>query len=180
MKRFLALSLLILTLFSGCTASQTAETLIATPAPPTEASLPTSTSLPSTMAEAYDVLVSFLTLLNTKNYSDAAPLYGGDYEQLKVFNPQIDPSDKVALWVAVCDNQQLQCLAVRSAAIKNVSGDSYIFQVEFSNPDGSLFVLGPCCGATETEMPAVSQFEYTVSRNAEHRYVVMNPPPYVP
>lgn len=132
------------------------------------------------MGEAYDVLVSFLTLLHTKNYADAAPLYGGDYEQLSVFNPQIDPADKVALWTAVCDNQQLQCLAVRSATFKNLSGDSYIFQVEFSNPDGSLFVLGPCCGASETEMPPVSKFEYTVSRNAEHRYVVMNPPPYVP
>ncbi len=79
-----------------------------------------------------------------------------------------------------CDNQLLQCLEVRSATPKNLSGDSYIFQVEFSNPDGSLFVRGPCCGATETEMPSVSQFEYTVSRNAKHRYVVMNTPPYVP
>lgn len=139
-----------------------------------------TTSMPSTMDEAYDVLVSFLTLLHTKNYADAAPLFGGDYEQLQVFSSQIDPADKVALWAAACDNQQLQCLEVRSATFKTLTGDSYIFQVEFSNPDGSLFVLGPCCGANETEMPPVSQFDYTVSRNAEHRYVVMNPPPYVP
>lgn len=140
----------------------------------------TETSLPSTAGEAHDVLVNFLTLLHTKNYTDAVPLFGGDYEQLQVFNNAIDPADHVALWTWACDNQLLQCLEVRSVTFKQLIGDSYIFQVEFSNSDGSLFVLGPCCGANETEMPPVSQFEFTVSRNAEHRYVVMNTPPYVP
>jgi hypothetical protein len=132
------------------------------------------------MAEAHDVLVNFLTLLHTGKYTQAVPLYGGEYESLQVFNPQIDPTDKAALWAWVCDNQLLQCLEVRSATFKNLVGDTYVFQVEFSNPDESLFVLGPCCGANETEMPPVSQFEYTVSRNADGKFVVMNPPPYVP
>ena len=140
----------------------------------------TPTSLPSTASEAHDVLVNFLTLLHAKNYTDAAPLYGGEYEQLQVFNTEIDGNDHVALWTWACDHQLLQCLEVRSATFKELRGDSYIFQVEFNNPDGSLFVLGPCCGANETEMPPVSQFEYTVSRNADHRFVVMNMPPYVP
>jgi len=39
-------------------------------------------------------------------------------------------------------------------------GDSYVFQVKFNNPDGSLFILGPCCGASETGMPPVSQLKY--------------------
>ena len=138
------------------------------------------TSLPSTAGEAYDVLINFLTRLHTKNYTDAVPLYGGEYEQLQVFNTEIDPHDHVALWKWACDNQLLQCLEVRSATFKELRGDSYIFQVEFSNSDDSLFVLGPCCGANETEMPSVSKFEYTVSRNADHRFVVMNTPPYVP
>ncbi len=141
---------------------------------------PTQTTLPSTMNEAHDVLVNFLTLLHTKNYQDAAPLYGGEYDQLQVFNTEIDPSDHVALWTWACDNHLLQCLEVRSTTFKELSGGSYIFQVEFSNPDGSLFVLGPCCGSNETDMPPVSQFEFTMSRNAEGKYVVMNTPPYVP
>jgi hypothetical protein len=148
--------------------------------PPIHTPQPTQTTLPSTASEAYDVVVRFLTLLHTKNYADAVPLYGGEYEQLQIFNPEIDPNDKVALWTWVCENQLLQCLEVRSATFQKLIGDSYIFQVEFNNPDGSLFVLGPCCGANETEMPPVSQFEYTVSRNADHRFVVMNMPPYVP
>jgi hypothetical protein len=132
------------------------------------------------MGDAHDVLVNFLTLLHTKNYVDAAPLYGGEYEQLQVFNTEIDPNDHVALWRWACENKLLQCLEVRSSTFKALRGDSYVFQVEFSDSDGSLFVLGPCCGANETEMPPVSQFEYTVSRNADHRFVVMNTPPYVP
>ncbi len=129
MRKHVPIVLLILLI--GC-APQPINTPSFTPTPLTP------TSLPSTAGEAYDVLVNFLTLLHTKNYTEAVPLYGGEYE------------------------------------------DSYIFQVEFSNLDGSLFVLGPCCGANETEMPPVSQFEYTVSRNADHRFVVMNTPPYVP
>jgi hypothetical protein len=141
---------------------------------------PAPTSLPSTASEAHNVLVNFLTLLHSKDYANAAPLYGGEYEALHVFNPEIDLDDRVVLWAWACDNQLLQCLEVRSATFKDLVGDSYIFQVEFSNSDGSLFVLGPCCGANETEMPPVSRFEFTVSRNADGRFVVMNTPPYVP
>jgi hypothetical protein len=140
----------------------------------------TPTSLPSTFSEAYEVLVNFLTLLHTRDYTNAVPLYGGEYEQLQVFNTEIDPNDHVALWTWACDHQLLQCLEVRSATFRELRGDSYIFQVEFNNPDGSLFVLGPCCGANETEMPPVSQFEYTVSRKTDHKFAVMNMPPYVP
>jgi hypothetical protein len=176
-KRLYFFALIVLLLISACTARQ------ATQPSATAAVLENTlepTSLPSTMAEAHDVLVNFLTLLNTKQYDEAAPLYGGEYEQLQLFNSEIDPADHAALWAWACDNQLLQCLEVRSATFKELRGDSYVFQVEFSNPDGSLFVLGPCCGANETEMPPVSQFEYMVSRNAEMKFVVMNTPPYVP
>jgi hypothetical protein len=149
---------------------------------PESASTPqsTQTSLPSTASEAYDALINFLTLLQTKNYADAAPLYGGEYEQLQVFNTEIDPNDHVALWGWACDHQLLQCLEVRSATFKELRDDTYIFQVVFSNSDGSLFVLGPCCGANETEMPPVSQFEYAVKRNTDGKFIVMTTPPYVP
>ena len=164
------ISLFVTILLVSCAAQPVAPT-------PTQ---PELTTLPSTVSEAYQVLIDFLTLLHTKNYADAVPLYGGDYEQLQVFNPEIDPNDRVALWSWVCENQLLQCLEIRSGTFQEMVGDSYIFQVEFNNPDGSLFVLGPCCGANETEMPPVSQFEFTVTRNADGRFVVMNTPPYVP
>ena len=130
--------------------------------------------------QARATLMEFLSLLNTGKYEEAIPLYGGEYEALQVFNPEIETSDRLALWSWACDNRLLQCLAVRSATLLHQEGDTYVFQVEFNNPDGSLFVLGPCCGANETEMPPESQFEFTVTKNAEGRFVVLNTPPYVP
>ena len=159
--------LCLLILFTGCV-------------PATVASTPTSLSPSANEAQA--TLTKFFELLNSKQYADADTLYGGDYEQLRVFSPDTDPapSGHAKLWADACQLAGLQCLKVRSATFKNLQGDTYIFQVEFSNPDGSLFVLGPCCGANETEMPPISQFEYAVGRNADHKYVVMSLPPYVP
>ena len=126
--------------------------------------------------QARATLMEFLTRLDAGEYAEAVPLYGGEYEPLQVFNPEVDASDYVALWTWACDNRLLQCLEARSATLLHQEGDTYVFQVEFNNSDGSLFVLGPCCGANETEMPPESQFEFTVTKNAEGRFVV----PYVP
>ena len=132
------------------------------------------------MGEAHDVLTRFFELLSTKQYVEADMLYGGDYEQLKIFSPEADHPDHVKLWSNACDLAGLQCLEVRKTEFFKLQGDTYVFQVEFSNPDGSLFVLGPCCGANETEMPSVSQFEYRIARNPDGKFLVMDLPPYVP
>ena len=138
------------------------------------------TSLPSTACEAQEVLIHFFDFLNEKQYAEADTLYGGDYEQLQVFNPSADPADHAALWSWSCESAGLQCLKVRSATFTILQGDTYVFQVEFSNADGSLFVLGPCCGADETEMPPVSLFEYRVARTDDGHFRVLDLPPYTP
>lgn len=140
----------------------------------------TPTSMPSTASEAQEMLINFFDLLNSKQYAEANALYGGDYGQLRVFSTEVDPEDHAKLWSNACGLAGLQCLKVRSASFKALQGETYIFEVEFSNPDGSLFVRGPCCGANETEMPPVSQFEYRVARNADGKFLVMDLPPYVP
>jgi hypothetical protein len=142
------------------------------------AGAPTATSLPSTAAEAQAVLIQFFDRLNAKQYVEADVLYGGDYEQLQIFSP--DAADHAGLWAGACERAGLQCLSVRTATFKTLQGDTYLFQVEFSNADGSLFVLGPCCGTDETEMPPVSLFEYRVTRNSAGRFRVMDLPPYTP
>ena len=149
-------------------------------APPQPVKAPTPTSLPSTAGEAQEILTRFFDLLNAKQYEEADRLYGGEYEQLRVFNPSSDPEDHAALWSWSCEYAGLQCLSVRSATFTNMRGDTYIFQVEFSNPDGTLFVLGPCCGANETEMAPVSQFAYRVSRANDGTFRVLDLPPYTP
>ena len=154
-----------LTLISGC--SSKAVTFV-------------PTTLPANVSEAQQTLVRFFQLLNSKQYADADSLYGGDYEQLKIFSSDTDPTDHIKLWADACQLAGLQCLKVRSTTFKNLQSATYLFQVEFSNPDGSLFVLGPCCGSDATEMPPVSQYEYHVTRNTSGKFVVMELPPYVP
>lgn len=139
---------------------------------------PAPTSLPSTTSEAHEVLIRFFDLLNAKQYVEADALYGGEYGQLEIFNP--DATDHAALWSWSCEFAGLQCLKVRTATFENLQGDTFVFQVEFNNSDGSLFVLGPCCGANENEMPPVSQFEYRVARDSDGNFKVMDLPPYVP
>ena len=157
---------LLIVLLAGCTPSP-----VITEQP---------TTLPSPADEARQTLTGFFELLNAKKYAEADSLYGGSYEQLQIFQADADPSDHAALWAGSCENSGLQCLKVRSAVFKLLQGDTHIFQVEFSNPDGILFVLGPCCGADETEMPSVSQFEYRVARNADEKFTVLDLPPYTP
>jgi len=140
----------------------------------------TPTSLPSAASEARQVLIKYFDLLNSKQYAEADTLYGGDYEQLKVFSADVDPSDHAKLWSNACELAGLRCLSIRTATLLDQGTNTYGFQVEFNNSDGSLFVLGPCCGSNETEMPPVSQFEITVIKNAEGKFLVTNLPPYVP
>lgn len=160
--------LLILLLISSCA-----------PQPKSTSQL-TPTLLPSSASEAHEILINFFSLLNAGKYEEADALYSGNYEQLQVFNPDVDANDHATLWERACKMSGLQCLQVRTATFKSLQGDTYVFQVEFNNPDGSLFVLGPCCGANETEMPPVSQFEYRVSRTAPGKFSIMDLPPYVP
>ncbi len=141
---------------------------------------PTPTSPLSPATEAQEILTTFFQLLNSKDYAAGDILYGGSYETMQNWNPDIDPSDHLTLWTKACEQNGLRCLLARTVTFKEIQGDTYLFQVEFSNPDGSLFVLGPCCGATETEMPPVSQFEYKVARDANGKFLVMDMPPYVP
>lgn len=154
--------------------------LISCAAQPLATTEPTPTSLPSTASEAQEVLITFFQQMNSKNYAVGDVLYGGSYETMQSWNPDVDPSDHVTLWTKACEQNGLQCLPARTVTFKELQGDTYVFQVEFSNPDGSLFVRGPCCGANETEMPSVSQFEYKVTRNSNGKFVVMDLPPYVP
>ena len=156
--------------------------LISCAAPPVNPTRtqPAPTSLPSTASAAQQVLIEFFTLLNEEQYTEADALYGGSYEGLQGNNPDIDPSDHATLWMRGCKQNGLQCLKVRSVTFQRLEGDTHVFQVEFSNSDGSLFVRGPCCGASETDMPPQSLFEYKVATMADGKFVVMDTPPYVP
>ncbi|MBN2387449.1 MAG: hypothetical protein JXB85_10540 [Anaerolineales bacterium] len=141
--------------------------------------LPSGTRAPNEEVLANAALLDFFDALHQGDYAAADRLYGGSYETLRDWNPDLDPGDHAALWLAACTRNGLQCLPVRSANLQTQTGNTFIFIVEFSALDGALFVLGPCCGADETEMPPQSTFEYTVTHH-NGQFWIMDLPVYVP
>lgn len=132
-------------------------------------------------AQAKVDLITFFEKLNQGQYEDAVALYGGSYEVLQGYNPDIDPQDKTNLMKFGCEFNGLTCLQVHDAVIKSQNSDNeFLFEVRYSNKEGEIFELGPCCGATEEEMPPVSLFEIRVTCEPESNCKVLDLPPYVP
>jgi hypothetical protein len=130
---------------------------------------------------AREALVTFLERLHDGQYDQAALLYGGTYETMIAYNPDTAPGDYAGLLRNACTVNGIQCLRVKSAQLdRQVSEKEFVFEVEFLNADGTLFVLGPCCGADETDSPPQSVFYLTVVKVEPDRFAVMDMPPYVP
>lgn len=141
---------------------------------------PTTESQPPEQ-EARDTLVAFFEDLHAGRYEEAMGLYGGTYEIMTDHNPTIDVQDHAALMRNACTINGAQCLQIRTASLdRQVSATEFVFTVEFQADDGSLFVLGPCCGASEEDQPPRSVFEITVIKTSESEYLVMDMPPYMP
>jgi hypothetical protein len=112
---------------------------------------------------AEGALIEFFQALSDGNYEKAARLYGGSYEQLWAMNPQIDPDDLAGLWQAGCEVNGLVCLPVgRVLEVRPSSEDEMLVVVEFLEKDGSVFILGPCCGAEEGAAAPLSAFGFPV------------------
>jgi hypothetical protein len=130
---------------------------------------------------AQQSLVAFLENLHDEKFEKGVGLYGGTYEIMNDHNPSIDPTNHVALMKNACTINGAQCLEVKSATLdREVSAKEFAFRVEFLNEDGTLFVLGPCCGGNQTDSPPQSAFLFTVIKDSDGKFLVMNMPPYVP
>ncbi len=140
---------------------------------------PESQNLPS-LETARATMVNFLDLLNQKKYSDAAIIFGGDLDILRSYNPDIDPDDTASLFERACQFNGIQCMQLKTIVSEaQIDDHTFVFTIEYKTNQGDLFILGPCCGATEEEMPPVSQFQMTVAYS-NNAYQVMDLPPYVP
>lgn len=151
--------------------------LSACTAPTNSSSTPTGD-----LERARRALIEFFSLLSHGDYLSAARLHAEDedfYDTLRQNNPDVDPGDPAALLRAAC-TYQLRCMEIKNVLhIEQLSDTLFRFIVEFADADGSTFVLGPCCGADETEMPPVSQFEYLVEK-VDNQFRVHGGPVYVP
>jgi heat shock protein HslJ len=138
------------------------------------------TGAPAHLMQAREALQTFFSLLHDQRYSEAVQYYGGDYETLREWNPTVLGDDHAKLFQNGCSQNGLQCLVIKTVLQEEeISTGQYLFTVEFAQDDGSLFTRGPCCGVTETEMPPVSQFAYTV-RKVNGQFLVQELPVYVP
>ena len=130
---------------------------------------------------AISVVMQFFDYLHTGRYEEAVKLYGGTYQLMIDQNPAIDPADHVALMKNACTVNGFQCLQLKVAGIEyKPSPNEYLFTVQFQNDDGSLFVLSPCCEASEAEQPPVSLFEVKVMEVVVGEFRVLDMPPYMP
>jgi hypothetical protein len=124
-------------------------------------------------------LLTFFTLLHDGRYAEAVPLYGGSYDGMRGNNPLIPPDDYTALFESSCTNQRPCLLVANIIDEEKVSESEFKFIVEFVWIDGTLYKRGPCCGATESEMPTEWQFPYTV-KIIDGQYKVMEEPVLMP
>ena len=127
------------------------------------------------------ILIRFFQHLAAGNYAEAVNLYGGSYDTLADMNPTISAQDHVRLFEQACKFNGHQCgLTVKDVIEEQqISPTEFHYKITFANPDGSLFALGPCCGASPTDEPPVSEFDYTVRKTAAG-YAVQQLPVYVP
>lgn len=111
----------------------------------------------------------------------AVNYYGGSYEVLLDNNPTTDPDNYQELLRNACVINGFQCLRVHEIVdIEETSPNKYVISANFITGDGEIFVRGPCCGASEEDMPQESIFEFRVIKDDSGEYKVLDLPVYVP
>ncbi len=142
--------------------------------------LPTATQDISDEEMALQALLDFLDHLHAGEYADAVGLYGGSYAVLMDQNPDLDPDDHAALLRNACTINGMQCLSAGKVELEEkLAGERYVFRVELQNADGTSFEPGPCCG-DERGGSSPSVFIFTVQKNDQGGFWVMDFPPYLP
>lgn len=140
---------------------------------------PAPTPAPDEVQGAREALTSYFSLLHAGHYNEATNYYGGIYDILRDWNPDVDEDDYAALFKRGCTSNGLKCLRigtiVREEEVSPTESGSI---VEFMNEDGTLFARGPCCGTEEEELPQ-TQFSFTVKK-VDDRFLVQEMPVYVP
>ena len=107
-----------------------------------------------------------LTDENNSEFWDSVGIYGQE------------ATEKAKILENYCRATQT-CLKAKVLATKAAANGEYDLTVQFINNDGTTYVFGPCCGATEEEMPSKDQFDFTVKKIGNN-FKVMTPPMYRP
>lgn len=127
--------------------------------------------------KAESTMRTFFSALANGQYAEAVKLYGGDYEVLAGWNPDISPTEYASLWQRGCEQNGLVCMEVMDVvnAVETESG--FEFTVTFKMKDGELFQFTGCCGETLPE--PITEYVISVQKDSDG-YQVLSMPPYVP
>ena len=142
---------------------------------------PTDESPNEDIQAADQALSEYLGFLHAGEYGQALALAAEDADfwiVLQDNNPDVS-SDRVELLRRGCEQQGVCHELRRIVSSEQVNPTEFRIVVEFSLDDGSLFVLGACCGANETEMPPQSQFEFRVVKSG-NTFQIYGGPIFVP
>ena len=137
-------------------------------------------NIPNEAEIAENTLTAFFENLSKNEFSKAINFFSpndSDWENLKVYN-EPNETDKVKMIENYC-KATTTCLEAEILETAKISEDEYRMIVRFLNKDGGIYVLGPCCGATEEEMPPQNEFDFTVKK-INGSFKVITPPVYVP
>ena len=130
---------------------------------------------------ARQTLQDYLAALAASNFTSAVNLYAGSYEVLQNNNPTTPAASYTTLFQQGCALNGFVCdLSILNIVhTAQLSETDFRFTVELQKTDGSLFLLGPCCGADPAVEPPWSQFDFLVSK-VNGVFKVMDLPVYSP
>ncbi len=137
-------------------------------------------SIDSETQLAETTLTSFFDNLSQQKFDKAVEFFTSDQEMrnnLSIYGPE-QKTGKADIMENYCTSVP-SCLKVNIRDAKKMNDGEYTFKVQFHQKDGKLFILGPCCGATEKEMPPQDTFDFTVKK-IDGIFKVTTPPVYVP
>ncbi|RJR31636.1 hypothetical protein C4569_01600 [Candidatus Parcubacteria bacterium] len=119
------------------------------------------------ITQAQEALITFFKYLSRQDFESALTLFEPDeensWEWIANFTIEEDRNNKAEVLKNYCEAVGT-CLEVKIIEAKKEVDDVYNLVVQFQKPDGGVFVLGPCCGATEEEMPPQNKFNFTVKK----------------
>ena len=138
------------------------------------------------IAQAKQVLLTYLDDLNQGNYTAAAGLYyndridpnSPDFQYLHKSHPQLDLNDVTTILQTLCEDKRFPCAKFRDVVFQGeMDGAGISFYVEFTAPDGSALVSPiPCNQAPSTCAPTTA-FLFNLIKDSGGAYKLASLPP---
>jgi hypothetical protein len=130
------------------------------------------------LAKDFDSAAELIHLYETSAEADDNDLIDS-WEGLSSFSQEQDRENKSKVLENYCYSQvscQLELIVVTA---EKTTENLFEFSINYLDENGEVVVFGPCCGATEEEMPSYSDILYRVQQiNGE--YKVIDAPHYRP